>query len=107
MTKLPHISLPTIDLAKVAGPVLNKLPLDKLPKVEIPKITLPQLHSVDLTSIDLSRLNPNAVMSLPAVKQVPEVGYTAVGFAVLGFQKAQVRRRELIESIKARTNTAQ
>jgi hypothetical protein len=41
------------------------------------------------------------------VKQATEVGYTAVGFAVLGFQKAQVRRREITESLKARFNTAQ
>jgi hypothetical protein len=41
------------------------------------------------------------------VKQATEAGYTAVGFAVLGFQKAQVRRRELVDSLKARVNTAQ
>jgi hypothetical protein len=37
----------------------------------------------------------------PAVKQATELGYTAVGFAVLGFQKAQVRRRELLETLRS------
>jgi hypothetical protein len=41
------------------------------------------------------------------VKQATEIGYTAVGFAVLGFQKLQVRRVELFDAIKARNNTAQ
>jgi hypothetical protein len=41
------------------------------------------------------------------VKQATEAGYTAVGFAVLGFQKMQVRRRELLDSLKNRNNTAQ
>ena len=31
----------------------------------------------------------------------------AVGFAILGFQKAQVRRRELMGQFSARRNTAQ
>ena len=97
MTKLPRISLPNIDLSKVTIPGL-----DKLPKMELPKITLPQLHSIDLTSLDLSRVNPTAVLGHPAVKQVTEVG-----FAVLSFQKAQVRRRELVDTVKARINTAQ
>jgi len=44
---------------------------------------------------------------MPVVKQATEVGYTTVGFAVLGFQKLQVRRQELIDSLKSRTNTAQ
>ena len=62
---------------------------------------LPQLHSIDLTSVDLSRLSPEAVRNNPAVKQAAELGYTAVGFAVLGFQKAQVRRRELLDTLKS------
>jgi hypothetical protein len=41
----------------------------------------------------------------PAVKQATEIGYTAVGFAVLGFQTAQVRRRELLETLKSAANS--
>ena len=103
MTTLPKISLPkipTIDLSKVPG-------FDKLPKVDLPKIQLPEIHSIDLTSLDLSKVNPAVVLQNPVVKQATEIGYTAVGFAVLGVQKVQVRRRELIDSIKARRNTAQ
>jgi hypothetical protein len=37
------------------------------------------------------------------VKQAKELGYTAVGFAVLGFQKAQVRRRELMGQFSPKT----
>jgi hypothetical protein len=52
-------------------------------------------------------VNPSAVLQNPVVKQATEIGYTAVGFAVLGFQKLQVRRVELFDAMKARNNTAQ
>jgi hypothetical protein len=65
------------------------------------------LHSIDLTAVDFRKINPSAVLNQPAVKQATEFGYTAVGFAVLGFQKAQVRRRELVDAAKSRFNTAQ
>jgi hypothetical protein len=76
----PHISLPHFDIPG----------LDKLPKMELPKISIPQFHSIDLTSLDLRRINPQAVLE-----------------SVLGFQKMQVRRRELLDSLKNRNNTAQ
>jgi hypothetical protein len=47
------------------------------------------------------------VLQSPVVKQATDFGYTAVGFAVLGFQKLQVRRVELLDALKSRGNTAQ
>jgi hypothetical protein len=35
-----------------------------------------------------------------AVRVAREFGYTAVGFGVLAFQRAQVRRRELIDALQ-------
>lgn len=88
---------------------MANITLPKLPKIDLPKINLPKLpalHSIDLTNVDL-RKNVESVLANPVVKQARDAGYTAVGFAVLGVQKLQVRRRELISSLAARRNTAQ
>ena len=95
--KLPHVDLPKISLPKIDLP---RVDLKNLPK-------LPSIHSIDLTHVDIRRINADAVLSNPVVKQVTDIGYTAVGFAVLGLQKAQVRRRELMAQFAARRNTAQ
>jgi len=73
----------------------------------------------DVTKLDVSKLPlPNIdvakIASAPGVQRAKDVGYTAVGFGVLAFQKAQVRRREIAESVtstvkqtlKDRFNTA-
>jgi hypothetical protein len=91
-----------------------KLPV-KLP-TSIPSIGL---HDLDITGWDLTRLDPRPVLrrvdivgtitGSPVTKlagrtldQARDVALTAVGFAVLAGQKAQVRRRELFEAIAAR-----
>lgn len=93
LPKLPKIDLPKFEIPKV-----------NLPKIDLPKV--PALHSIDLTNVDL-RKNVESVLANPAVKQARDAGYTAVGFVVLGVQKLQVRRRELVAGLAARRNTAQ
>ena len=100
--KLPSIDLPKVNLPKIDLP---KFDASRLPK--LPKFDLPSIHSIDLTHMDIRKVNADAVLNNPVVKQATDLGYTAVGFAVLGVQKLQVRRRELINQITARRNTAQ
>ena len=92
---VPQITLPKLDIPKVT-----------FPKVDLSKVSLPAIHSIDLTNVDL-RKGAEAVLANPVVKQARDAGYTAIGFVVLGVQKLQVRRRELIAGISARRNTAQ
>ncbi len=106
-----------------------RMKIPTLPK-SLPTITLPSLHSIDLTKFDVKKLNvakldvtkldlsklplPNIdvakIASVPGVQRAKDAGYTAVGFGVLAFQKAQVRRREITETVKQtlkdRFNTA-
>ena len=103
LPKLPKIDLPKFEIPKFEIPKVN-LPKIDLPKIELPKV--PALHSIDLTNVDL-RKNVESVLANPAVKQARDAGYTAVGFVVLGVQKLQVRRRELVAGLAARRNTAQ
>lgn len=105
--KLPTIDLPKVNLPKVDLPKfdLPKFDASRLPK--LPKLDLGALHSIDLTHMDIRKVNTDAVLNNPVVKQATDLGYTAVGFAVLGLQKIQVRRRELLSQLTARRNTAQ
>ena len=95
LPKFPKLNVPQITLPKI-----------DIPKVDLSKVTLPAIHSIDLTNVDL-RKGAEAVLANPVVKQARDAGYTAIGFVVLGVQKLQVRRRELIAGISARRNTAQ
>jgi hypothetical protein len=56
----------------------------------MPDINIPDLRSVDLTKVE---------------QLAKDTAYAAVGFGVLGFQRAQVRRRELIEAVSGRSAT--
>jgi hypothetical protein len=107
---LPKIDLPKIDLPKIDFPKidLSKIDLSKinLSKINLSKVSVPAIHSIDLTNVDL-RKGAEAVLANPVVKQARDAGYTAIGFVVLGVQKLQVRRRELMAGISARRNTAQ
>ena len=105
MARVTLPQLPKIDLSKIEFPRVDLSKID-LPKIDMSKVKVPQLHSIDITNVDLAKLDPRKVLDAPVVKQATEAGYTAVGFAVLGFQKAQVRRREILESLKNRFNTA-
>jgi hypothetical protein len=118
-----------------------KIPaLPKLP-TSLPSIHSIDLTSFDVTKFDVSKFNPVPklidaskqtisklnvahlplpnvdvanIASAPVVQRAKDIGYTAVGFGVLTFQRAQVRRREVSESItsalkqtvKDRFNTA-
>ena len=100
LPKLPKVNLPKIDLPKIDFPKID------LSKINLSKVSVPAIHSIDLTNVDL-RKGAEAVLANPVVKQARDAGYTAIGFVVLGVQKLQVRRRELMAGISARRNTAQ
>ncbi len=53
--------------------------------------------SFDLTHLDLTNLDLGALEGVGdrVGKVARDVTYVAIGFGVLGFQKAQVRRREI------------
>ena len=67
---------------------------------------------LDLSDFDLRRLG--AVREIPsriaetigevdrddAVRAAREFGYTAIGFGVLAFQRAQVKRREVMDALQ-------
>jgi len=67
----------------------------------VPNLPLPS--RIDLTKVDVRAIVPGALRNvrLPEVDAervvavAKDAGYTAVGAAVLAFQRAQVRRREL------------
>lgn len=86
----PHVNLHSFDLTNVD---LTKL---RLPHVDVPQIKLPH---VNLPHVDLPSIKADAI---PGLVQARDLGYTAVGFAVLGFQKAQVRRREIEEQLRTK-----
>lgn len=90
---------------------LSDLPKIDLSKVSFPSVSIPTIHSLDLTKLDLANVKSavkfDEIMQSTPVRTVRDAGYTVVGFGVLAFQKAQVRRREITEALKSRINTAQ
>ncbi len=120
LPKIPA-SLPSIHSIDLTSFDVKKLDVSKL--LSAPAFTaVPKL--IDASKQTVSKLNvanlplPNVdvtkIASAPVVQRAKDAGYTAVGFGVLTFQKAQVRRRELTETItstlkqtvKDRFNTA-
>lgn len=77
---IPSIDLTSFDVAKVVPQQLRNV---TLPKIDLPKIVAPQIDSEKVRNT------------------AKEVAYTAIGLGVLGFQKAQVRRRELTEQLSS------
>lgn len=114
LPKLPK-SLPSIHSIDLTAFDVTKLDVTKLipvPKlIDASKQTVAKLNvaNLPLPNVDVAKL-----ASAPVVQRAKDAGYTAVGFGVLTFQKAQVRRREVTESIastlkqtvKDRFNTA-
>jgi hypothetical protein len=98
-------NLPKSDFSQVSLPKIS------MPKMSLPDVRIPSIHSIDLTKFDLSQvttaLKIDDIVESAPVKTVRDAGYTAIGFGVLAFQKAQVRRRELTDALKSRFNTAQ
>lgn len=75
---IPSIDLTSFDVNKIVPQQLRNV---ALPKIDLPKFVAPQ--------IDADKVRNTA----------KEVAYTAIGLGVLGFQKTQVRRRELTEQL--------
>jgi hypothetical protein len=67
----------------------------------MPAIKFPTSPRIDLTHVDLhkvaERLNRER-----AVQVAKDVVYTSVGFGILAFQKAQVRRQEFVTEVRER-----
>lgn len=84
MPALPAFDLSRFDLSKV-----------KLPSVDLPK---PNLSAIPTPRLPL----PN--VELPGADRVAgfarDAGYIGVGLVVLGVQQAQVRRRDLVSSMR-------
>jgi hypothetical protein len=56
---------------------------------------MPDINITDLRNVDLTKVE----------RLARDTAYAAVGFGVLGFQRAQVRRRELTEAVSGRSAT--
>lgn len=67
------------------------------------KVKLATFPSVDISGLDASRL---ADANEKLVAAVRDAAYVTVGFGVLAVQKAQVRRREMVQNIAARFGTS-
>jgi hypothetical protein len=88
MPKLP--TFPALDLSSLDVSKLDPRKLD-LGKLDLGKLDL-SLPNIDLPGVDVDQLT----------SAVRDAAYIAVGFGVLTFQQAQVRRRELVSSISER-----
>ncbi len=65
---------------------------------------LPNFPSLDMSRLDASKL---AGLDDKLVAAVRDAAYITIGFGVLGFQQAQVRRRELVKSVSDRFDAGQ
>ena len=120
LPKLPA-SLPSIHSIDLTSFDIKKLDVAKFiqaPKfIPVPKLIEASKQTVakmDVANLPLPNVDVAKIASAPVVQRAKDAGYTAVGFGVLTFQKAQVRRREVTETItstlkqtvKDRFNTA-
>lgn len=71
----------------------------------MPAIKFPNLPSIDLTKFDLSGIITNLHLPMirpePVVQLIKDSAYVTIGVGVLAFQKVQVRRREIAETVQA------
>ena len=83
MPTIKFPTIPSIDLTRfdVNAIVPRQLRNVTLPKIDMPKVVVPE--------IDGDKVRETA----------KEVAYTAIGLGVLGFQKVQVRRREVTDQL--------
>lgn len=90
MAQIPTIKFPSLRLPKV-----------DLPHITVPKLNLAPLHNIDLTNADIRKvLDSDVVERAKAVAgSAKDVAFTAIGFGVLAFQKAQVRQREILDAL--------
>jgi hypothetical protein len=84
MTKLP--TFPSIDFSNFD---LSKIDLSK----------------IDLSKLDLSKIDVPGVDGEKLAAALRDATYVTIGFGVLAFQQAQVRRRELVTSLSERFGT--
>ena len=65
--------------------------------------TLPNFTSIDFSGLDASKL---AGLDDKLVAAVRDAAYITIGFGVLAFQQAQVRRREVVQGLADRFGTS-
>ena len=80
-----------------------KFPEIKLPEIKLPELKMPTFPSVDFSALDASKL---AGMDDKLVGAVRDAAYVTIGFGVLAFQQAQVRRREIVRGLADRFGTS-
>jgi hypothetical protein len=78
--------LPSLPRLPAGFPAVDLTKLD-LSKIDLPKFDLPK---IDLPNVDLPNVATDKV-----VAAARDAAYVTIGFGVLAFQQAQVRRREL------------
>jgi hypothetical protein len=64
---------------------------------------LPNFTSIDFSGLDAGKL---AGLDEKLVAAVRDAAYITIGFGVLAFQQAQVRRREIVQSLADRFGTS-
>lgn len=69
---------------------------------------LPKFPTVTFPSFDFSGLDANKLAGLDEklVGAVRDAAYVTIGFGVLAFQQAQVRRREVVQNLADRFGTS-
>jgi hypothetical protein len=72
---------------------LDRLPLDRMAGLPRPTLPRPTLPRPTLDSDDLARVG----------RVAEDAAYIAVGLGILGVQRLQVRRREIMRAVQRRT----
>lgn len=80
MASVTFPTFPSVDMSKFEMPKFE-MPKFEMPKFEMPKIEMPKIEADTVTNV------------------AKDATYVTIGLAVLGFQKAQVRRREFTKAI--------
>ena len=75
----------------------------QLPKFDMPTFRLPSMNGFDFSGLDASKL---AGLDAKVVAAVRDAAYITIGFGVLAFQQAQVRRREVVQGLADRFGTS-
>ena len=70
--------------------------------------TLPNFPTINFSGFDLSGLDASKLAGLDdkLVATVRDAAYVTIGFGVLAFQQAQVRRREVVQGLADRFGTS-
>lgn len=79
-------------------------PFSTFPSIDFSKLPKFDLTKFDITTFDLTTFDPQAVIT-SAKDTARDAAYITVGLGVLGYQKAQVRRREFAKALTDQFST--